>query len=262
MSIQNWAERKQQEILDLWKSEFREEFPYGFELTTSPIYENPPMLIMGYNPGIGPSIDSPPHDHMDRFLFEDESIKSDIEYGFREEPWCAKRRTGKPANTRLHDYVCAGKTELLKSSIETNRFVFRTKKSEQHSDQLESLSGSNGNAVSKYKEFCQNWIRELINRSEPEIVVSYTGKRGRPPIQELEEDYGFETEILKKYVFEDYDPSRGNNKTVRVEITYADIGPCKALGIEPHLSDRPFPKELLKSIEITVPGLLPSVDEY
>ncbi|MDB2286792.1 hypothetical protein PM038_16325 [Halorubrum ezzemoulense] len=92
--------------------------------------------------------------------------------------------------------------------------------------------------------------------------MSYTGKRGRPPIQELEEDYGFETEILKKYVFEDYDPSRGNNKTVRVEITYADIGPCKALGIEPHLSDRPFPKELLKSIEITVPGLLPSVDEY
>ena len=243
MSLEQWAIGRQKEMYSLWADKLQEEFPKGFEISTSPILENPKVVIIGRNPaGSG-------EEHMERFS------EPNSEFGFYSEHDYAPEGDTYTIANKMRNIVFKNNLSLLDSSIETNRHFLRTANSNIHDGKLQKLrNAGREEIVNRYESICHETVGEFIRRGDPDLVVSFNGysDNNKYPIDEMEEFYRFDLEIEEQYQINRKNRNKkGNLTSTEFRITHADEGSFQFLGFTPHLSTPNIPgiiRELMTEV--------------
>lgn len=102
---EGWAESFQEEVFRYWK--------WGFRVFYGPVFPNPDLLILGFQPGGGPE-DFLEH-HLDRYERGDFSVPQEHEYLI--ENYRIARQ--------MRDKVLNGNKNILENSIKSNIIFFR-----------------------------------------------------------------------------------------------------------------------------------------
>ena len=253
MDLEEWAEQQRREMIEMWDENWREAAKPGVELTTSPVHEDPKLLTLGFNPGSDD--DKTLHEDMYQFLGEDGTYNPETDsFGFGDIGWLADDTvdTTSPVYPRFRQRICKGKIEILKKTIETNRYVARSNGKSGHDDFLSEVDDPQS-----YKNFCFNWVEQLIRRTEPEVIIEYAGASDTDwtAVELFSEVYGLDTEVHREI-------DLGDNDGKRITALCGTAGPSKFISLDKHLSTPAFSgywvkDPHLKNLEEKIPPLLP-----
>lgn len=235
-----WAVRKQEEMYDLWQKHFQDH-KSGFELFTSPLYENASAVIIGYNAGGGDPDATSYNRYMDRFLADDPDFSLPEHGHYRE------GGADYLVASRIRQYLFNGKEHLLENAVETNRYFLRTDGKSHHHDVMEAASKS---AKQEYLEFCRNTTREVIQQANPDVVLEFSGESSA---EKFCSELGLTFEHHENHGI---DGENGTNVTVEVG-NLSGISNTTFISISPHVSYPPLAMEHLNFLKETVPPLLP-----
>jgi len=114
MNYDQWAESLQKDVYDYWKENHRD-WEAGFRVFYGPVFSEPEVLILGFQPG-GPPGDFA-RDHLDRYQDGDFSVPDTNEYLKND------YRIAKQMRTKVFE----GHQNILKQSIKSNVIFFRAK---------------------------------------------------------------------------------------------------------------------------------------
>lgn len=245
MELENWAVEKQKEMWEFWNENesVRKAFPLGFEMTTSPIPEDPKVIILGRNPGSG---EEPPHQHMERFSKPDEP-----NFGFPEEHDYLPGNATYPVATAIRNFIFNGNENVLNKTIETNRNFLRTNDKSEHENGLQKLTDD---LREEYEALCVEIIKGFIDKGNPDLVVSFTGYEDNHayPVEEMKKLYGYDFDIEHQYIIERKSSDKnGSIRTTEHRITHAQMDSIDFLGLTPHLNNPNIPspvRALIKSL--------------
>lgn len=157
MDNNSWGADIQQQMFQFWEKHLGSEHQMGFEVFTSPIPKDASILFIGINPGS--SYDGT-HPRMEPFLQGDFSLPKSHDYAVGGRDY--------PVANFLRDYIFSGQEDRLTDSVETNRYYLRTIHRTEHGN----LRGLLGEAWADYVEFCFDADQELIERTEPDIIIA------------------------------------------------------------------------------------------
>lgn len=235
-----WAIEKQKEMYELWQTHFPDH-KSGFELFTSPMYENASAVIIGYNAGGGDREATTHNRYMDRFLADEP------DFSLPDHGHYPKGEAGYLVASRIRKYLFNGKEHLLENAVETNRYFLRTEDKSHHHDIMEAASESTRES---YLNFCRDTIRGVIQRANPSVVVDFGGEKSAKKFSS-DLNYGFEQHDTHKLNGE-------NGTTISIEVgELTDSSNTPFISISPHLSYPPLAMEHLNFLKETVPPLLP-----
>jgi hypothetical protein len=235
MELENWAIEKQKELWDFWNENqlVQEAFPLGFEMTTSPVPEDPKVVIMGRNPGSGKE---PPHPHMERFTEPDEP-----NFGFSGEHDYLPGNANYKVARAMRNFLFTGHEDILDKAIETNRDFLRTNDRSELEDGLQKLTSS---LRDEYQALRVEIINGFIEKGNPDLIVSFTGYGDNDtyPVKEMEKLYGFDFDIENQYAIERKSRTKNNSiRTTEHRITHAHMDSIDFLGLTPHLNNPDIP---------------------
>jgi len=114
MDIDQWAESLQQDVYDYWKNNHRD-WEGGFRVFYGPVFSEPDVLILGFQPGGEPEDFA--RDHLVRYQDGDFSVPDTNEYLKND------YRIAKQMRTKVFD----GHQDILEQSIKSNIIFFRAK---------------------------------------------------------------------------------------------------------------------------------------
>lgn len=114
MDIDQWAESLQQDVYDYWKNNHRD-WEGGFRVFYGPVFSEPDVLILGFQPGGEPEDFA--RDHLARYQDGDFSVPDTNEYLKND------YRIAKQMRTKVFD----GHQYILEQSIKSNIIFFRAK---------------------------------------------------------------------------------------------------------------------------------------
>lgn len=235
-----WAVEKQKEMYDLWRNHFQDH-KSGFELFTSPLYEDASAVIIGYNAGGGDPDATSYNRYMDQFMTEE------ADFSLPDHGHYPEGGADYLVASRIRGYLFNGKEHLLENAVETNRYFLRTDGKSHHHDVMEAASET---AKKAYLDFCRETTRGVIRRVNPSVVVDFGGESSAE---------GFCSDL--NYTFEHHDTHRldGENGTsVSVEVgELTDSSDTTFISVSPHVSYPPLAMEHLNFLKETVPPLLP-----
>jgi len=152
-SIKNWAESLQKRVYIKWEKN-KEFLPYGFSVFYSPVYENPDILILGYNPGGKDDSFKP---ELEKFSQGDFSLPEKIEYITENYPLAVKMR-----NIFSDLGIDLEKNKIVK----TNLIFFRTPSLKE----LELLEKNKENEFD-LESFSKKNINEIIAKLNPKVIL-------------------------------------------------------------------------------------------
>lgn len=239
MSLKKWGEQKNREMFEIWQKHFHEH-KSGIEVFTSPLRENTPVILIGYNAG-GGDIDAAEYNkYMDRFL-EGEPDFSLPNTGHYEGDYTY------PVAIRVRKYFFDGKQHLLEDAVETNRYFLRTDGKTHHN---KVLDGVDERAETTYREFCRETNYEVIRRTNPSVVIDFSGEYFS---EEFCVDLGFECEHRERHEYTD-----GSDTEAIVDIAEMTDAPNPTIiSIKPHPSWPPMTQGQLDFFKRIIPPLLP-----
>jgi hypothetical protein len=238
VKLENWAIEKQKELWEFWNENelVQEAFPLGFEMTTSPIAEDPKVVIMGRNPGSGKE---PPHPHMERFTKPDEP-----NFGFPKEHDYLPGNANYKVARAMRNFVFSEHENILDKTIETNRNFLRTNNRSELESGLQKLTD---NLREEYQTLCVEIIKGFIEKGNPDLIVSFTGYGDNHtyPVEEMKELYDYDFDIENQYIIERKSSDKnGSIRTTEHRITHAHMDSIDFLGFTPHLNNPNIPSPI------------------
>ncbi|WP_435093434.1 hypothetical protein [Halorubrum sp. N11] len=236
----DWGKQKQEEMFELWETQFPD-YLSGFELFTSPLRHNASAVIIGYNAGGGNRDATELNSYMGQFVGENPDFNPP-DKGHYEEGERGYRVAG---SIRKHFF--SGKRHLLPDAVETNRYFLRTEDKAHHQDVIDSASEE---AQAEYRQFCRETIRELIVRSNPSVVLDFSGEY---TASEFCEDLEFSYEHTEIHQERDEKDFAAEVSVARITEEPESI----VLSIKPHPSHPWLASEHLEFFQETVPQYLP-----
>lgn len=150
MDLNQWSDSLLRETYNKWSSlEGKYEFwKSGFAVFYSPVYENPDLMIIGYNPGG----DSDTFNEKEALLIPEEH-----EYFKWNYPLAKKMRE------TIFNKI--NKTDLLRKSIKLNLIFFR-------SNNKKCFTSISREVRKDIEQFCHGKVREIIIPTKPKIVIA------------------------------------------------------------------------------------------
>jgi hypothetical protein len=135
-----WIKALHNEAHDLWQRAGAN--PDGYAIFYSPVTTNPPLLIIGYNPGgdtqsFKEPPTAPPQQH--DYIVDNYSMAKRIRYIFE----------------------AAGILNILEKSVKTNLYYFRSKSAAT----LKELD-------EERKNFCLSWTKQIIDHLKPTVILA------------------------------------------------------------------------------------------
>lgn len=236
----DWGAQKQREMFEIWQSHFSDHLS-GFELFTSPLREDAAAVIIGYNAGGGERNATELDRNMDRFMSDHP------DFSLPEKGQYEKGGYDYLIAKRMRRYFFREKTHLLSNAVETNRYFLRTEGKRHHKDLLNSVHQE---TRTKYEEFCRKTNRELILRSNPDVVFDFSGEY---TADEFCEDLGFNYSHTGTH-----QPTDERDSQVTVDLAEMTENPgSTVISITPHPSARGLASEDLEFLANTIPPRLP-----
>lgn len=248
--LTDFEERKRREMTDLWSKHF-EEYKHGFEMFTSKLHQDAPAFVIGFNPG-GDLHSSTLTDRMEQFTGPDPdySRPPKVEDGKHYHPdGLPPYASDSNQPGRIKRYLFDGKQDLLKRTVETNRFYMRTSNKSEHHGFLQSLSGE---AFEEYTRFCRETTRETIKRSNPDVIIDFANRYDGWATAFCA-DLCLDAELEDSHLHRDDGSVKGRVSIARL----TDPPHSKVIAIKPHLS-AVIPQEILDLFEDTIPPELPA----
>lgn len=256
--LDEFEKKKRREMTEIWKRHL-EEHKDGFKMFSSRLYEDAPVLVIGYNPG-GELYGDNMNSRMKKFVAGDFSRPAQVTgkngkkgKDFHPEyfPHWAVQNDGKsdiPANLKW--YVFHGKQELLKQTVETNRYYMRSDGTEDHKRFLTDIPEE----VSElYETFCRETTQEVIRLTNPEVVIDYSGKNNGHA-EKFCNDLGFDCESITQYTYKE------NYYNARVSIAEILEPPhATVISLKPHLGFRYIDESMQSLFRREIPHRLPEI---
>lgn len=151
MESNQWAQDLQQEVYQYWK-ENANDWNHGFRVFYGPVHDSAEILILGYQPGGGPSsfIDK-------RADFEDGDFSLPETHDYISEDW--------PLAREMRD-LFGEYDEVLAESVKTNVIFFRAPnidywKSNLSKDRRDEL-----------RRYCFAKVQEIVERIGPSVIIA------------------------------------------------------------------------------------------
>jgi|GEM_PF-551058 len=149
MTIEVWAENLVGEVANEWRS-LKGMYTFwesGFSVFYSPVYSNPDLMIIGYNPGGGKNA-----------FNESEAMRIPSDHEYFVENY-------RLANMMKTIFGKIGKIDLLEKSVKCNLIFFRsTNKNE--------FMSINEKTRKEMEAFCFKQIKEIIVRLNPKLIIT------------------------------------------------------------------------------------------
>lgn len=151
MSVEQWARDLNREVFEKWKSTLPDD-KQGFKVFSSPVHENPEILLAGTNPGSKKDADLP-REHMEQFHNGNFSLPSQHEFLVND--WGIA--------TAFREGLFGGNNTYLKETVATNRlFLHRGEEDDVNETELE-----------EFNNFCEEKFLEIVERLSPELVLCF-----------------------------------------------------------------------------------------
>jgi hypothetical protein len=151
MSVEKWAESLEEDVFNYWKQNHRD-WKGGFRVFYGPVFAEPELLILGYQPGGDP--EDFERDHLDRLSNGDFSPPERHEY-LTSDYTIARRMRRK---------VLKDHNELLAESVKSNAIFFRAK-------DIDRWKGIPGSKRRDMEEFSLDKVEEMVERLNPKSVL-------------------------------------------------------------------------------------------
>lgn len=252
----SWASQKREEMLSLWGTHFQEHQD-GFEMFTSPLYEDSAAIVIGYNPGGDLYADTKrdqmevfTSNHPDKFTIERleaEGVQDHHKHYLPDRKPEYERASDVP--TRIRERLFNGKEHLLLETVETNRYYMRSDGSREHRDFLEGLDAS---VKKEYEKFCQETTRGVIKRTSPSTVIEFAN------ITDSASEFCADLDLSCKAIETHRHKNEGKADAVVDVVELTESPYSTVVSVEPHLSGYPgWDEEMLTMLENTVPQYLP-----
>lgn len=238
MVLDAFARERRRSMTKLWEDHFSQHRG-GFEMFTSPLYENASALIIGYNPG-GQLNRDQMNERMQSFT--DGDFTSVLEKHKHYHPdYLPDYASTSPLPGRIRRYLFHRKEDLLRRAVETNRYFMRTNGKREHREFVQS---SPPEASGQYLTLCQNTAHELIRRTEPNVVIDFAN---RYDVGGFCLDLEFDFRLVDEY-------ERGNAQVGVAELL--DPPHSTVISVAPHLS-AVMSRDELEMLREVVPSYLP-----
>lgn len=252
----DWSEQKREEMLTLWETHFQEHQD-GFEMFTSPLYEDAAALVIGYNPGGKLDTDTKRNQmevftssHPDRFSIkrlEAEGVQDYHKHYLPNRKPSYESTSNVP--TRVRQRFFKGKEELLHDTVETNRYYMRSKGRKAHSDFVNKLDDP---IRKEYLDFCRETTRGVIVETTPSTIIEFANITDSA--SEFCADLDLSCEEIETHRYEN--ESKSDVIVDIVELT--EFPHSTVVSVKPHISGyRGWDKDMLAMLENTVPQYLP-----
>jgi hypothetical protein len=259
MNLESWMIRKQKELFELWSKGLQEEFEWGFQLTSSPVVDDPVAIVIGRNPGIGegPKKQGPPRPRVKQMF--------DSKFVFPHEADCVVGGANNGPANRIRSMIFNKQKEILNNTIETNAHFFASHEfSDLKTGWRQAKENGKQELLERYDDLRQEVICGLVERGDPDVLLMFTGRESEIltthdinkadsdyyPLDRIQAEFGLDVDMESRYrVSRDNKTKRGTIRTTSYQITVGDIGECKFVGIEPHLSCPNIPSPVKKLIE-------------
>ena len=150
----SWSEDVTEEVYQKWKDIGEPET--GFKTFYTPVYRNPPVLIIGYNPG--GSTDSFKKKDKERFESGDFSPPTPDEHELIEKEYNLAKA--------FRNTIFKGRRDLLWKSVKFDMIFFRSTDQEGLEEQL-------GEDYEDTKQFCYRKTEEIVETIQPESILVY-----------------------------------------------------------------------------------------
>ena len=158
-----WGEEVQRKMFQIWEKNLGEEYGEGFEVFTSPVVKDASVIFIGTKPGSRKQSDEQYHPLMrNKFLKGDFSTPDSHDY--------VNDGADYPVAKAIRNQLFVNREKHLADSVETNYYFIRTKREQGHSE----LKSEMGDVWSEYKKFCKDTIEELINKTDPDLIVAFS----------------------------------------------------------------------------------------
>lgn len=251
-----WAEQKREEMLSLWEAHFQEHQD-GFEMFTSPLYEDAAALVIGYNPGGTLHADTKrdqmevfTSDHPDRFTIERLEAEGVQDY---HKHYLPDRKPGyeRTSNvpTRVRERLFNDKEDLLHETVETNRYYMRSGGSNEHKGFVNKLEES---VKREYLDFCRETTRGVIIETTPSTIIEFASISDSA--SEFCADLDLSCEAIETHRFKNE-----NKHDAIVDVVELTEPPYSTVvSVKPHISGYTgWDRDMLTMLENTVPQYLP-----
>lgn len=246
--LDKFERQKRREMTELWRKHF-EDYNDGFEMFTSELYEDAPALVIGFNPGGELHENNMKRSRMKQFTAGDFSRPKQVEEGKQYHPdYLPEYASTSNQPGRIRKYLFDGRNDLLKRTVETNRYYMRTSGRGQHKNFLRNLSSE---AFTHYMTFCRETTHETISRTNPDVVLDFANRTdGRAT--EFCADIGFNAKPVSYHTYKDNGSVKGCVSVAEmIEPPHSTI-----ISIRPHLS-APINQSILDLFAEVVPSQLP-----
>lgn len=258
VELKSWMLDRQRELFKLWHRNLQDEFEWGFQLTSSPVFNDPTAIVIGRNPGIGAAKkkQGPPRPRVERM--------SDGKFGFPADPDCIPDGESYPAANALRNFIFDGHEATLINSIETNaHFLASDDFSGLKTGWQQAVENGKEEILEQYDELRLQILRGMIKRGEPDILLMFTGNESEIvttrefgagkdeyyPLDRLQAEFGIDVEIDSRYRISRDNRTKRGITTTEYRITVGDIGGSTFVGLTPHLSNPNIPtpvRELIR----------------
>lgn len=151
MQVKEWGESIQEEVYEEWKSQFKEHNP-GFRVFYGPVFPEPEILILGYQPGGDPGDFA--RDHLERYENGDFSLPEQNEYETKNYEFAS----------RIREKIFNDRQNYLSESIGSNAIFFR-------SESIKKWKEVPIGRRREMEEFSINKVKEMIDVLNPKRVL-------------------------------------------------------------------------------------------
>lgn len=147
-----WSENFTEEVYREWKENYSE-VETGIKTFYTPVTENPPLMIIGYNPG------------GDKASFQKD--KQRFENGDFSNPEKSELLTKEyPLARKFRNKIFQDHTNILEEAVKFDLIFFRSKKASYLKDQL-------GEDYQEVLDYCYDRSEEVIEKLQPETILLY-----------------------------------------------------------------------------------------
>lgn len=150
--IEKWSENFTEEVYKEWKENYSE-VETGIKTFYTPVEENPPLMIIGYNPG-GDKTSF----QKDRERFENGDFSNPEKSELLTKDYTLARK--------FRNKIFQEHTDMLKDAVKFDLIFFRSKKASYLKDQL-------GDDYQEALDYCYNKSEEIIEKLQPEAILLY-----------------------------------------------------------------------------------------
>lgn len=151
MTVCEWAESLEEEVFNYWKQNHND-WEGGFRVFYGPVFPEPELLILGYQPGGDPE-DFERH-HLDRLSNGDFSPPENHEY--LENDYTIARR--------MREKVLKGENDLLVESVKSNAIFFRAR-------DIDRWKGVPKEKRQDMENFSLQKVEEMVEALNPNSVL-------------------------------------------------------------------------------------------